>query len=70
MDTLVDCRLEEPKHTHFDGRPALRPERASWTAWEIYERPNGTRYKRTQRVHRWAGSYSCGDWETEEWGVA
>lgn len=38
------------------------PERETYLEIEIYERADGTRYKRTREISRWGASYDAGAW--------
>jgi hypothetical protein len=63
MDILINSSYGDPR-LRMKGNPYQRyPERSYWTEWEIWQRPDGTTYRKERECCRWGGEISKGPWK-------
>ena len=65
LDTRIDHSYGDPRLRQAGLNPYQRyPERSSWTEWEVWQRPDGSTYRRERTCSRWGEYFNNGDWET------
>lgn len=66
-DEKVDSSYGDPRLRRAGLNPyERRPERSSWKEWEVWERPDGSRYRKVREASRWGEVYWQGEWTTAE----
>lgn len=63
-DVLIRCSHGDPRLSAKSLNSYQRyPERSYWFEWEIWERPDGTTYRKERRCCRWGGEISKDPWK-------